>query len=267
MGGLEMIVMKQPRGPSDSEYVRANITNGILSVNYLTVIPDAEKKGPPYEDSDFSSQASASLTLPDYFAPNTLWSLYFTWDGGLYWGETYPLMNSRDGADVLKHFYKVDTSKYPVVELFFLDSSDDYILVSFYPLSTNVADPVLRSERESLLATIEALHPPASALFDKFRARRDLNAKLDPNDSIAALESQVDVLSQLVFTMMDAMPDCCAAAMAAFPQYEQFKAAIQAVSVLTIKPAAVAIPELQQKKQQVRQLQQAYYAAKGGAGN
>ncbi|MDR3565596.1 MAG: hypothetical protein P4N59_29730 [Negativicutes bacterium] len=258
-----MIVVKRPRNPEDSEYFQIDVVNGILAVTYLTAV---EGSRAPFTDEDFTAAASTSVVLNDSFAPNSMYSLYFTVMGGFYWSESFSFLSSRDGGSPLRQFYNVDTKKAPALELFFVDSVDEYVLVSYYPMATRAADALDRPNSEVFFATVAALYPQTVPLFTKFKARRAVVSSLDPNDSIAALESQVDILSQLVFSLLDAMPDCCGAAKVAFPQLDQFKAAVQATSVLTVKGAAVAIPELRAKKQQVRTLQQAYFAEKGGPG-
>jgi hypothetical protein len=180
-------------------------------------------------------------------------------------GKLTPLIDittvntSRDGDTPLRMFYTSSDSF--VLSLYFADTCTDNLIVSYLPTKT-AEQYELRPINETFSEVICLKYPDYKKTLNLQKARQTVLYNLDPNDSIAYLEAQLDILNQLVFTMLDALPDVKKQVVGALPEYDDFKNCFADSNLMTVKPVDKCIAEIGATKAKVRQLQKTYYAIK-----
>ncbi len=95
--------------------------------------------------------------------------------------------------------------------------------------------------------------PSLLSLVVRNKAKRDLLAHIKPEDSLAALENQIDLLTQIVLALLEDQPTANPA-----PWLEQFAALMAEHSSLQFKGAQASVADLLLHKQGLRALQRRY---------
>jgi hypothetical protein len=100
-----------------------------------------------------------------------------------------------------------------------------------------------------------AEHCPASRPFlARWQAKRELLAQINTNDSVANLEKQVDVLSELVFALADIAAEKPA-------WYDTFKESVRSSS--SANPSNELIEKMKNEKSRLRSLVEKYVQQRG----
>lgn len=97
-------------------------------------------------------------------------------------------------------------------------------------------------------------------------AQRELLEGLDPNESLAYIEAQLDAVTKALLALLEASPGHMSAVTAVFPEFPGFASELNTASVFKVKAASDCLAEIVKTKTKVRQLQSAYYAAKQQSG-
>jgi hypothetical protein len=89
-------------------------------------------------------------------------------------------------------------------------------------------------------------------------ARRNILSKIQPLDSIAELEKQVDALSHIVFALVEAIPE------AALPEwYENFRSIVVTGDSLQFQQMSGNLDDINETKSTIRNAQVQYFNEKG----
>lgn len=86
------------------------------------------------------------------------------------------------------------------------------------------------------------------------KAKRNLLAHIKPEDSLAALENQIDLLSEIILAMLAAQPLETPAAW-----LKPFAALMVAHSSVQFKDAQISVADLDLHKSRLRTLQRTYF--------
>jgi hypothetical protein len=256
-----MIVLKND-SYLQSSFLELNIEENILQAKLYGL---QEGKFLPLQAEDFNLadyilEDKIELDMQKIFKPNSILGVMVNKLGKLSKVvDLTELISSRDGLTPMHTFYY--TSEIHAFTIYFNNSSSEYVLVSFLPTKTN-NDYELRNRNEILSKIVEEKYPESEKMFNRITVRKNLMFRLDPNNSLAYFEAQLDILSQVVFLMLDNLPDVKNKIDGHFPQFTDFKTAIDEKSVLTVKGVAKCLEEIQTTKSLVRQLQNEYYAIK-----
>lgn len=135
-------------------------------------------------------------------------------------------------------------------------TKDDVAIVSFIPvkseLEVHVEEPTVRS----IVCIDKHLPNFAKNRLRYVNARRRALEATSPIDAIADLEKQVDLLSILVFKLIETSSGL-------IPNwYEDFKTVVEANSSSAFKTFAATIDDIELTKSQIRQIQVRYFMEK-----
>lgn len=151
---------------------------------------------------------------------------------------------------------KIGTS--PRVMLY--SDGTDYIVIGCYPLKTSEQTTVIDNVSVKLSEMVKPAFGSDFKMesFNIRAAKRELIASLDYSVSLAYLEAQVDLLSEMLFAVVDAHTEIAAA----IDHYSDIKNAVTSSSLLNIKTVEKCLAEIMTNKANLRTLQSEYYAAK-----
>ena len=144
----------------------------------------------------------------------------------------------------------------PIATLGWGKNKRELAIVSFIPveseLEVHTEEPVLRSA-----LCIEKYIPEfAENRLRYINARRRALEATSPIDAIADLEKQVDLLSILVFKLIEASPGL------APNWYDEFKRVVETNSSSIFKTFAATIGDIELTKSHIRQIQMRYFVEK-----
>jgi len=170
------------------------------------------------------------------------------------------IYTSRDGFTAMNTFAHITDQL--VVLLYFHDSPSNYVMTTHLVTRTNV--PYTLNESKILFNNVVLGQiPAASTVFSNVAAKQTLLTSIDPNTSLSGLEAQVDILSSLVFALLDAQATTAQQEIAtAIPQVAEFRSACATHNLTSVKPIEACLQEIRNVKGLIRFQQQQYYAAK-----
>jgi hypothetical protein len=200
--------------------------------------------------------ASISIPVSDIVSKEQLIGVYYTYNKKIIAVDADTVRFSSTGmntADALT----IDTE---YREIMIYSDGVDYGIVVFGSAETNVECTIFNGPAQSFadpfcqLFGVEQIKS-----FDIRVNKRKMIANIDLGNSIAALEAQVDFLSNFVISLITANPEVAAT----LPGFERFKQVIEAGSVFTVKSEDIAMGDIQYQKTLIRNLQADYYRIKG----
>jgi hypothetical protein len=206
------------------------------------------------DDGTYAEMGSTSIRVSALESKEQVLALYFSDFGDLIvcdW-EKASLANSN--------FALKEVTSDRSAKCVFYSNGTDYAILCHLPLKTSET-----CEETTVNTYWSKYFQPLfgssfnSSFFKIKKAKRDLISDLDYSVSLAYLEAQVDILSKLMFTLLDAHSEITGS----IGEYADIKRAVSNTSVLNIKSIAKCLEEININKQNVRTLQEAYYAAKG----
>lgn len=230
-------------------YFKSNLTNS----NIETV----------HTDTDYTQISSVTFSISDISAINHSYAIYFNNMGSL----TAPIDNtkyitsSRNGFGILKVMFGVNDSN-PII---YLNSNTEKLCILCYPpiRNSNVAFTVRAKNEIPNDVWIDVFGDTFSSKVSVAKARRTLLTESDPNNSLSYIEAQLDILTEIVFSIYDnCTADQQTAIQKVIPVFDEFRTLIASHSVLTIKSEVKCLEELSTGKAKIRKVQSDYYAAK-----
>lgn len=138
--------------------------------------------------------------------------------------------------------------------------NDELVIVTLLPTKTSlpasvhsIPGPVI----EAVAAVLPGFDTSQRAISNK--AKRDLLLQVNPMDILSEQEKQLDLMSALVIDLAERLP------VADRPSWlTAFKAVIDQHSAVQFKGPAGCIADIEERKSNVRSLQQAYFAQRDG---
>lgn len=164
------------------------------------------------------------------------------------------LVDSRDWKAVMQTmgFEKV------IAGLYFGDTPDESILIVSEPANTNLIEAV-EVEANAFGEVAAKFYPSASAVRRRNAAKMELVREINPLDSLASLEKQVDMLTSLVLQLAEQMPDAQTISLA-----PKLKSLIETCGANAGKTDDQALASIASFKQSLREAQAAYFAKRQG---
>jgi len=153
----------------------------------------------------------------------------------------------------------------PYVGVYFHNSIDEMFLIA----NQAIDEEILEVKYAELIKDNITLFDYLCTNVDGFiSVNKEQNAKkkvlmeLNPNTSLAALEAQVDLLTELVISMLKNQPDLIKSVQKDIPYLSSFEQVFTDTSLLAIKDAEKCLNEIKETKAKIRQVQIEYYNEK-----
>ncbi|MDR1702319.1 MAG: DUF4376 domain-containing protein [Sporomusaceae bacterium] len=194
------------------------------------------------------------LNLQELFVPYTRFKICFTRKNKFSSVINYDeIQSSRDTYNTLSIFYDLHSDK--SFTLFFGETPDDILLLTSAYINREEAEhiPITTFASEIICQHF----PEYEEKLAPRNARREMLLELDPNDSLSYLESQVDILSEIILEMVKTNPSIKKSC----PAFDKFEATFTATNLFNVKSMDKCLGEISETKSKVRKLQDKYYQA------
>lgn len=244
---------------SIDEYVSLSLDNGILSLSRLVYGGKSEER----TAEDFKETSEISLDLNSLFEPYTQFTIYYDMLGNF--SKAYnstKLYSSRNGVGTIVTYDYIDPKI--IVNLYFHNTADEVLIMVFVPAKvSNSTNYIVRDKNEYHTDIIASYYPEYSDILKAIEARNIVLSSMDPNNSLAYLEAQVDILSKTLFSILNKVePSIKSTVIKEIPNLREFEDIVNDTSVLNIKDFSKCLDEIRVTKKNIRHLQEQYYKAK-----
>jgi hypothetical protein len=165
-------------------------------------------------------------------------------------------VDARDWPAVMR---QMDFDKV-IAGLYFGDTADEAALVVSEPCNTEVVG-TLEVAPAPYGVVAASIYPSAVAVRQRNAAKMELVRAINPLDSLAALEKQVDVLSTLVLELAALIP-----AAKTMPLMQKVRAMLEGSGSNAGKTDDQVLASISDYKKTLRQAQIAYFAKRDGGG-
>lgn len=129
---------------------------------------------------------------------------------------------------------------------------------------------------EPIIVNTNNFHELIASRYPLYEDPRPLNTlrlktmlSMDPNDSLAYVEAQLDFVTAILLAIVEANPELKLDVLEKVGEYANFKDAVEQNMIFGIKNVAKCLEEIRVNKAKAREVQQGYYRdrAKMGEGN
>jgi len=213
-------------------------------------------------DSDVELVCTKEINLQSIFKSKNFFTLRIkSVAGKTGFGELIDLNNISRSRDELCAQQLIDnTNDYPNVVIYFHNSADEVLVFINSSVKTQYSYQLIDNKPAYLIA--QNIYPDLVNVSNIWGARKDMIWQLDPNQSLAYIEAQLDAVTKVLFLMLEQLPDVKAKLIQKFPELADLESELNNTSVFNVKAAADCLMEITKTKTKVRQLQTAYYAVK-----
>lgn len=149
-------------------------------------------------------------------------------------------------------------SKGIAFSVFFNGPVDCCVVVNNFTVKQSAGIELVKSDNPDRSAF--QYYPNFLNNMKRFKAKQELLAKLDCNDSLCGNEAQVDILTKIVKALVELNPD--RTIREKVPELDAFFEAVDSTSVLTLKTTTKAIQDMKKQKENIRHAQQEYFQNK-----
>lgn len=146
----------------------------------------------------------------------------------------------------------------PRIQLYLTKNNDFIIKTNILTLYDNIVS--VKDTNKTFSEIIQEYDPNYSPEIR--RIRKALRKQTEPRVSLAYLEAQIDILSQLLFLILKEIPTIKEKALTLFPELEQIQNTLEDTYVTNIKSISNCIKEIKDNKTKIREVQEKYYAIK-----
>ncbi|WP_312516268.1 hypothetical protein [Anaerospora sp.] len=153
----------------------------------------------------------------------------------------------------------------PYVGVYFHNSIDEMFLIANQPIDEEVLDNKYAELIKDNITLFDYLCTNVDGFIsvnEEQNAKKKVLMELNPNTSLAALEAQVDLLTELVFSMLKNQPNLIRTVQNDIPYLSSFEQVFTDTSLLAIKDAKKCLNEIKETKAKIRQVQMDYYNEK-----
>ena len=144
----------------------------------------------------------------------------------------------------------------PVIQLFNSSALNDIIVRTNMKTMYTGVTPIVSSSNFSGILRENNIEDPN---MDKRLEQKKLIKLLDSNESLSYIEPQLDILSSVVFKMVEAIDGLADKVKADITYYDSFKKSVVDNAVTTVKSADKCLEEINNIKAKVREVQTKYY--------
>ena len=246
-----------------------------ITVDYYKVInaemgADENESVTGYSSSRYTKKSTVTFPISDIDNKFNTFCIYLNIIGDL-----LPPLNqskyvgaSRTGYSIFSNAFKI--FDFNAVLLLKQDGEKFVVVSQKIPIkNTNFTNVILF---EGAAMSSEVLNSCFDYKYNKELEMADYKRKkvlleLDPNDSLSYMEAQLDILTKLVFTLLDALdPSIKNVIKSQFPDLNSVEAALMNTSLLNVKDIEHCMREINTTKTKVREIQQNYYEFKSQQG-
>ncbi|TCL76806.1 hypothetical protein EDC14_100188 [Hydrogenispora ethanolica] len=164
---------------------------------------------------------------------------------------------SRDSDTMERSNYRISDGEVPLAYLYFHEQPSEYLIICHIPVVPENYDQE-RSHFNAVSEYIMEKFPDYKGKLNIIDAKRKLLCEIDPNESLSAIEAQLDLLSLMVFRIIETIPE----PKKYFADFEDFRKTFDQTSVLTVKSMDKCLKEMTGIKKLIRTLQEEYYEKK-----
>jgi len=153
----------------------------------------------------------------------------------------------------------------PYVGVYFHNSIDEMFLIANQPIDEGILDDKYAELIKDNITLFDYLSTNVDGFISinkEQNAKKKVLMELNPNTSLAALEAQVDLLTELVISMLKNQPDLIKSVQNDIPYLSSFEQVFADTSLLAIKDAEKCLNEINETKAKIRQVQMEYYNEK-----
>ena len=192
--------------------------------------------------------AKSFLITPALFQAKTRIVLYYKRSTGAFITKTIDeIFKDRDSFAKLRYVDSIVET--PLAEIYFSDSfTNGIVMIKKLPISNEEfiqVDPL-----KSFSHRILHLFPEVQDLINKDKNKLTVLSNLNPNDSIVALEQQVDLLTTLVSNLINNQSQ---------PSWSSdFLSKVSTSNVTTVRSASDVLTDLDSTKKKIRAAQKTY---------
>ncbi len=255
-----MIFTKVEANQFDKEFIKLGIKNDSITLGYYLLKDGCEAYGEFSEDC-YLKMDEKTYHINDFAVKGKIYHFLLSNKNKTISPPInfYEKWASRDGVESYCNHHRF--APMPLVSIYF-NRLDDFLIMVYKPLVTDQEYEV-RARNELFNDVIREFYPDFIKEQAIQIARYKVVSELDPNDSIAALEAQVDLLSKVMFGILHKLSlDDQGSILSQYPFLVQLEEVLNQYNVTKVKSEENCIAEITSKKRQVRQLQSIYHQIK-----
>ena len=157
-----------------------------------------------------------------------------------------------------EYFMKMKGGNYNTVAFYIIPGTNDCVVYTRMSTLFEGIEPIITQESD-IHAIIGGVYPAYVDKRPENTLRLSTILALDPNDSLAYVEAQLDFKSAVLATLVEASPELKLRVLERFPQYANFMEAAERNAVFTVKDTGQCLEEIRENKSRARELQREYY--------
>lgn len=255
----------------NGKLVKVDVLDNILTISFYngenTIKYDKEGNPIdipeiPYIETLLSKQ---NIDLNLLFENNSLYEFYLNENEEspkLFDAIKVPILSNHTREDVYRTSTAKKLGQFPFMGLYFHDSIDNSYLSFNYPVSADTDNLILRGN-DTLYSYLKKNCAGFNEIAVLNDAKQEIVMSLNPNNSLSYLEAQIDILTSIVFKILEvADPSLREEIKTAIPELDLIETSLKTTSVLSIKTVDKCLEEFSTGKLTTRTLQKAYYDKK-----
>ena len=239
----------------------------LQSKQYIEVVDEGNQVltlrlyGVEKEDSILLDEKSVDLN--EFFKPYNYFALFSTvnYSGQVVFSEIVDFNNiNRSREEIYIQNYYTTSQKKPLIVIYYNASVDENVVIVNTAVKTAMENSIVQDTPADQLAVTQ--YPNLQQKTNIWQYRKEMMNELDPNNSLAYIEVQLDVITRALFLMLDQLPDVKTKLADEFAELKEFELWLSDTSVFTVKNLADCLAEISQTKAKVRSLQAGYFNVK-----
>lgn len=247
-----------------------------ITVDYYKIInaeiggTDEDEFVNGYSSSKYTKKATVTFPISEIDKKFDTFCIYVNVMGDLLLplNQSRYVANSRTGYSMLSNAFNI--FDFNAALLLKQDGEKLVVLSQKIPIKNTNFNNVMLFEGDAM--SLDILNGCFDHKYDKASEKADYRRKkvlleLDANESLSYMEAQLDILTKLVFTLLDALdPSIKNAVKLQFPNLTSVETALMNTSLLNVKDIGHCMREINTTKAKVREIQQNYYEFKSQQG-
>ncbi len=247
-----------------------------ITVDYYKIInaeiggTDEDEFVNGYSSSKYTKKATVTFPISEIDKKFDTFCIYVNVMGDLLLplNQSRYVANSRTGYSMLSNAFNI--FDFNAALLLKQDGEKLVVLSQKIPIKNTNFNNVILFKGDAI--SLDILNDCFDHKYDKASEKANYRRKkvlleLDANESLSYMEAQLDILTKLIFTLLEvADPAIKNAIKLQFPELNIVEAALKNTSLLNIKDIEHCMKEINTTKAKVREIQQNYYEFKSEQG-
>lgn len=241
-----------------NRYIDLHLNEASVDIEYY-VADASHLNGGNITEGDFILTASQTFDNEILFQDTHMVGVYLDKNGELVAVNMSNIYKSR-GGKTLFDLININTDSEPLI--IFKWYLGKYVIISSHALKCNLPYIIDGEEKQPLQFYIQYYGEDYVKAHAIGNAKRNLLVSMDPNQSLAYIEAQLDMVTRVLCYLLDKNPDIKASLIEGFPELPEFMSELLNSSVFNIKTSEKCLEEIKNGKSRARDLQKAYYHIK-----